>query len=267
MSVMDDDIRYLLDYWTKANGTLAGAQGAMSRLIAAAAISPPVRQAFAVNSIFETAMIVDQTRSDVLMAQNAVLFTYTGIEAVFGERYEHRTPRQLMLDGIYDVATGGWWGYKDPSGVTKWLRSVDVSAGAVAGTLKGDPSPDVRAAMLKILRDVAIPEYWASFLKTSRVFETLDSQLPTTQWNKYDTIADLAARKVLQSLSASAQGRVEADLAQYAMTQLPTFPTGDGKQAATLPPAKTPWYRSLKTLSATAIGLVSGAYAAHRRSR
>lgn len=267
MSAMDDDIRYLISYWTKATGTLAEAQEAMARLIAIAGVSPPARQAFAANSIFETAMVVDQTRSDILMSQSAALLTYTGIEAVFGQKYEHRTPRQIMLDGIYDAATGGFWGVKDPAGVTPWLHSVDVSAGAVAGTLKGDPSPDVRAAMLKMLRDIAIPEYWASFLKTSRVFETLDSQLPATQWNKFDAVADLAARKVLQSLSASANGRIEAALAQNAMTQLPTFPTGDGKAAATLPPAKTPWYRNFKAMSATAIGLVSGAYAAHRRSR
>lgn len=256
-----DDIAYLIAYWTRTQGDLRGAQNAMASLVDAATTNSTVRAQFAASSIFETAMIVDQTRSDLAAVDVAQA---TGITAIFGN-VENRPPRLIMLDGIYDVLAGGFFGTRPVDGITPYLHSVDVSAGAVVGTLKGDPRPEVRASMLKMLRDVAIPQYWASFFATERVFETLDAQLPVTTWNKFDSTADLADRKVLQSLSASANGRVQSDLAKNAMATLPQFPTGDGKLASTLPPPAKPWYKNGRMISAGVLGLLAGGAAYQNR--
>lgn len=259
MSTPAQNIQTLRSYWQnsgtptgpiylpQALGEYLNAQVAMTELCDQAASDAGVRAQFANAAVFETAMINDQLATAEIIMREGGAF-----------RASSAPPRQIMLDAIIAASTGGWWKDTDPSGVTSWLRSVDVAAGAFVGNMKTDPVAEVRAAGLRLVTDVAIPEFWLTFFKSQQLFESVEESLKTSS-------APVATRMVLRALSASAQGRVERDLAKLpSFGQLAQFPTGDGSQAATVPAPRKPWYRDGRTLATGTFGLLIGAFVANR---
>lgn len=235
--------------WTSASGHTSGvlpmaqkiaeAQRTMKALVAECVSSPTTRiAAFAGNGLFEQALLLEDGRwtGAILSVARAGLVDVLTLQALLGGDRNLRPPRQIMLDMIYDAGTAGIFSTKDPSGMTSWLKSVHASGIASTACIKGDPDPGARAALLKILRDVAIPLDLARALKEARVFETLNELLPGSTF-------PVDARRTLQALAASADGRITRQLAEASMGQLPTFPTGDGAQAATLDAALAWWRR------------------------
>lgn len=212
-------------------------------------------EVFARSSVFEQCLVADPNtelaRRKLLAA--GWIIQRNMLEADSGGR----ALREIMLDGIYKAGNGGFFSSKDPSGLTSWLHSVSVAGGAAASVLIGDTNPGAVAALLKILRDLALPVFWLTFLTNQRAFATLDSRLPTTVWSSTQA-ADLSSRVTLKALSAAASGRVATDLAKLAQATLPTFVTGDGANAPTTPPPAKPWYRRGNVWAGSAIGLVAG---------
>lgn len=280
MATPTENLQKIRAYWQEANAlklsgntTLdAPSLIALARLYyaGATAMKELVRQAgdntytrnevFAANSVFEQALTgepwdVHHKFSSVPLAEAT---------AREGDR-DVRPLRQIMLDGIYKAGAGGLFSPRDPSGVTSWLRSVDVSAGAVVATLKGDKVYGVVAVMAQIIRDLALPVFWLEALTNQQAFPALESRLVTTPWFANQK-ADLAARVTLQGLAASASGRVATDLAKLAQAKLPTLPvpTGSGETAPTVPPVKKRWYQRGELWAAMSIGVIGGGAAATR---
>ncbi len=236
---------------------------AMKELIEQCSANPFTRtEVFARGSVFEQCLTADPSTENArrtLLSKGGIIAS-TMLDADSGGR----ALREIMLDGIYKAGNGGFFSQKDPSGLTSWLNSVSVAGGAASAILVGDTNPGAVAALCKILRDLALPIFWVTFLTNQRAFETLDARLPTTVWSSTQT-SDLAARVTLKALSAAAAGRVATDLARYAQATLPTFPTGDGANVPTTPAPKKSWYRRGELWAVTAIGLTAGGAAAQRK--
>lgn len=214
---------------------------------------------FARSSVFEQCLAADPNTE---LARRQLLGAGSFVTATMRDADSGgRALREIMLDGIYKAGNGGFFSQRDPSGLTSWVNSVSVAGGVAAGVLVGDTNPGSVAALLKIVRDLALPVFWLSFLTNQRVFATLDSRLPTTVWSSTQA-SDLSARVTLQALNAAAAGRVATDLAKLASATLPTFLTGDGANAATTPAPAKPWYRRGDIWAGSAIGLVAGGAAA-----
>lgn len=280
MATPNENVLTLRAYWKLANATrltggsddiykaanlirpLADAMIAMKELVATAAVNPHVRaQVFAASSVFEQALVgegVDTTAKVFAAAPGGVAGAILG-----AADYSRRPPRQIMLDGIWSAGVGGLFSPRDPSGVTSWLRSASVSAGAASGVIAGDPNPGVVAAALRIFRDLALPIIWLESASGFRAFEQLDSRLATTVWAS-GKVADLGARMTLKALSASAAGRVSSDLAALASLSVASFMTGDGMNVPTVPPKRKPWYRHPGVISAGVVGVIGGAVARAR---
>jgi hypothetical protein len=235
---------------------------AMKELCSQAARDPNVRLgAFAGSSIFETALLVEDGRwTRVLLeaARERSLGWTFEVELLTADQ-NLRSPRQIMLDSIHSAGTAGIFSIKDPSGLTSWLKSVHAGGIAITAALKGDPDGRVRAALLRLLRDCAIPEELARQLKTGRTFEGLAERLA-------GEALPVEERRVIQVLGSEADARVTRDLAELpTLGQLPAFPTGDGALAPTLPPAVA-WYRRPGVWITSALGIVAGGVAAGNRS-
>jgi len=239
---------------------ISEAQRTMKALVAECISSPTTRiAAFAANGLFEQALLLEDGRytGAILGAARAGRVDFLTLQALLSGDRNLRPPRQIMLDMIYDAGTAGIFAIKDPSGVTSWLKSVHATGIASSACIKGDPDPGPRAALLKILRDVAIPLDLARELKEARVFETLNELLPSSTF-------DVNARRTLQALAASADGRVTKQLADATMGALPTFQTGDGAQAATLP-ADLAWWRRPGTWFVGGLSAIAGGIAYSKR--
>lgn len=241
---------------------IAEAQRTMKLLVEECTSSPTTRlSAFAGNGLFEQALLLEDGRltGAVLTAARAGrVDTFTLAALMAGDR-NLRPPRQIMLDMIYDAGAAGIFAIKDPSGVTSWLRSVNAAGIACSALIKGDPDGAARAAMLKILRDIAIPLELARSLKESRTFEALAELLTGSTF-------DTNTRRTLQALGASADGRITRALAEASIGSLPTFPTGDGVLAATLS-ADLAWWRRPGTWLVAGGGLIAGGLAHAKRTR
>lgn len=241
---------------------IAEAQRTMKLLVAECTSSPTTRlSAFAGNGLFEQALLLEDGRLTgvVLSAARAGrVDTFTLAALMAGDR-NLRPPRQIMLDMIYDAGTAGIFAIKEPSGMTSWIKSVNAAGIACSGTIKGDPDAGPRAALLKILRDVAIPLELARSLKEAQTFEALIELLP-------GLTLPVDARRTLQALAASADGRITRQLAEANMGGLPLFPTGDGTQVMTLP-ADLAWWRRPGTWLVGAGGLITGGIAYGRARR
>lgn len=233
---------------------LVHAMLAMKELVDQSSTNPSTRlEVFGKQAIFNAALFeyggwVDQLIASA-RAQGGLPFAFLAQ----GDR-ELRPPRQIMLDGIYRAGTGGLFSPKDPSGVTSWVYSETVASGALVGTLKGDPVPGVRAAALRIVRDLAIPEMWVTFFKDQAVFASVDETIKQADWSTGD-------RRTLTALSAGAAGRVDTELAKSAagaLPALPMFPTGDGSRVpTTLPPPKR-WYQNGPMIASGVGGVIGG---------
>lgn len=217
---------------------------------------------FARSSVFEQCLVADPASEVARRSLLAVgaFTTATMLDADSGGR----ALREIMLDGIYKAGNGGFFSQKDPSGLTSWLNSVSVAAGGAAGVIVGDTNPGAVASLLKIIRDLALPVFWLSFLTNQRAFATLDSRLSTTIWSSTQA-SDLASRVTLKALSAAAAGRVSADLARLAQATLPVFPTGDGSNVATTPAPPKSWYRRGDIWGGIGVGLLTGGAVAQSR--
>lgn len=243
---------------------LARAMRAMKELCKQATSSPAIRlEVFAKQSLFETALLVEDGRwTNVLLshARRGELNVGAELYHLIAADRNLRSPRQIMLDEIHAAGTAGIFSIKDPSGLTSWLLSVHAAGIAISGALKGDPDGRVRAALLRLLRDCAIPEELARALKTGRTFEALADKLAG------ETLP-VDERRTIQALNNEADARVTRDLAQLpSFGELPAFPTGDGASAPTLPPA-TSWYSRPGTWITAALGLAAGGLAAGDRRR
>lgn len=220
-------------------------------------------------SMFETALLADIAgdwfRGWVLSApDNTSSFA---AKAMFQDS-GGRSIRQIMLDGIYRAGSGGWFSPRTADGVTSWLHSVQVSGSGVLATIRADGDPNVVSAMLRILAELAIPQFWVTFLQDQRAFTTLDSRLATTQWST-NPDADYAARNALKALSAAAAGRVGAEYAASQTNALLTtiFKTGDGSDAPTVPPIAKKWWQQGGIWAGGVVGLIGGAAAVSKHSR
>lgn len=286
MPTPQENAQILIEYWKSAaltskqfeafassSGKLTGALGAaqqlaramrtMKELISQATANPSVRiTAFAGNGIFEQSILLEDGRlTGILLnaARAGQVDTFT-LQALWNADHNLRTPRQIMLDGIYSAGTAGIFVIKDPSGMTSWLKSVHAAGIAILGAIKGDPDGAARAALLKLLRDVALPVELARALKTGRAFEALTELLPASPLS-------IDARRTIQVLGAEADARMTRDLAQLPdLGQLPAFPTGDGALASTLPPALA-WYRRPGFWATGVLGILAGGAAAARAAR
>lgn len=235
---------------------LYGAMLAMKELCRDSASNTHARlNVFAANAIFETALLGRETTGvtdRVLAIARAEPSILRAMLAKADSKL--RAPREIMLDTIYDAGTGGLFSPQDPSGLTSWLRSVDVGASAISGALQSDPSAAVRAGLLRITRDLAIPVSIAELLEDQRVFEALTSLLAVSKFSTQE-------RQALHELSLQALARVKRTF----QANLPTFPTGDGVRAPTLPPA-LPWYKQPMVAGVGIIGaIVGGALGARAR--
>lgn len=236
---------------------------AMKELVAQCASNAFTRtDVFARSSVFEQCLAADpatETARRTMLAAGAIV-AQTMRDADSGGR----ALREIMLDGIYQAGNGGFFSQKDPSGLTSWLNSVSVAAGGAAGVIHGDTNPGAVASLLKIVRDLALPVFWVTFLMNQRSFAILNSRLPTTVWGS-NAVSDYASRVTIQALSASAEGHV-GELARLMATgaTFPTFPTGTGDAATTPAPPKA-WYRRGEVWGLSAIGVVGGAAAAQSR--
>lgn len=250
-------------YWVRALGSApgfddqieltAGASKMMRELARGAQVDLALRMMFASGSLFEQALTqepkgwTDASVRQMVTLRGTLIGDSLGVE-------DFVAPRLEMLKRIYRTGTGGFLGLeiKDPTGVSTWINTTQGSANVVANAIKNDPNPEVRIMLLKILSDVAVPGAWITAIKQSAALETLDSQLPRTQWSS-DSGEDLAYRKTLQGLSDSAKGRIDSTLAQAATGALPNL----ADMPAVPPPPKPPYKRAELVWGAVA-GLVGG---------
>jgi len=248
--------------------SLRDAREAMDELTSQARVNPFIRtQTFAAQHIFSTALLTEAAGlTDAILAHA----DYTISKGIIGGT---TPPRLIMLDKIFSAGDGGFFAATDPSGLTSWLGSEDVSLAAVSSTIATDPNPDVRAAALQIIGALALPARWSQRprptetnaepppTQLSAAIASLQAYLPASPWSP-DT------RSSLNQLAQQAQGRLgmlEALVATVDFSTLPLVPTGDGKQVPTTPPAPKPWYRNGQVLGAGMVALVGGAALAHKR--
>lgn len=271
MATPIDNAGILNAYWSGsfssyngvADGTgitaLVAAITAMKELISQAANNPTVRETvFADNSLFERALIDEPRNGMDAWLQSVRGTSGAQVAQVISADRDMRPPRQIMLDGIHDTGVGGFFSAGDPSGISTWISTPTQAGDAIAGTISGDANPGARAAALQIVRDLAMPAEVITSLASSNAFASLDDQLSRSGWN-------IATRVVLQTLSAAAKGRIQADAAKALMAGLPTFPGANGAQVPTVPGHK-PWYLNGPLLATGALGLIGGgAFAAHHR--
>lgn len=175
----------------------------------------------------------------------------------------------MMLDGLYKAATGGIWGIAEPAGLTEWLSSATSARYVLEATLSDPPrkyddgitvelSPEVIAALLRLLAEVALPAEWLAPFAQSDVFARIEVRAGSAAWAT-------ATRRVVLALNAKAKARITTDLAQLALkgsASWPVFQTGDGRATATIPGPGRPWYRRGWIWLGGTIGVVGGALVA-----
>lgn len=256
MPTPNENIATLIDYWrdsisgimSNQVGRLASAIAAMKELIAQARGNPVVRTDFANHEIFERALLLERvgTTDHTLELVDNPIFG-----AVLSQAdSDLRPPRQIMLDGIWEGATGGWFTASDASGTLSWLNSAQGSGNAMAETISSDQNPNVRIAALRLIRDLSIPVAWAKALQASNVFGLLAEQLPRSGWPQ-------TTRVVLQALSELAEARISADLAK---TATGTFTMPDGTVEMVAEGKKTGAKSWGAIVVAATLSLVGGAW-------
>lgn len=260
MSSPAEDIAILNDFWIEElpsnplerSDALHRAEEAMTDLVSSAHFGGDARSALARAAILEKALLPTSVarERDALIVADGMTWNRGPGEV-----------RLILLRGIYDAATGGIWGAEDPSGITEWIRGEASGREAVISALGTDPDPKVRAALLKIVRDVALPASWFAPLLQDRLFERIAVQVKEADWSA-------AERRVVGSLAEQAAGRVGTELAKLAtanLSALPGFVAGDGAKVPTVPPPRKPAYKSGWTWLGGVMGLIGGAYYARRR--
>ncbi len=266
-----DDVSTLNDYWTYANGDeaksglafmpsavaprLAEAIAAMTDLVSAAGTNTYTRSAvFAPSAVFSTALLSEpEGVTDQLLASSDD-YTRAALQSAT------RPPRQIMLDAIYKAGAGGLFSARDFTGVASWISAVEIGGAGMAYAVANDPNPNVRAAALKILADLAIPAGWVQQFAADRTLNTFDEQLPRSAW-------DQATRATLQALSAKVRARFTMLAAAAAQANLPQLTLPDGSATGVLPPAPKPWYQNVAVVGPGLAGLVGGAVARARATR
>lgn len=219
-------------------------KAAMEDLVWRASVDPNDRKLFAETSMLEKALGFGPKRE----GQHKIPGTL-GVETILPI-----DARLAMLEGIYKSASGGVWAAPTPAGITTWLGSEYGGKANFITALETDPDPRVRAVLLKIVRDVAVPASWFATFKERRIFEKLDVQAREADWGVFE-------RRAVSALSGQADGRTSVALAQLALgdlSKLPAFPTGEGALAPTAPAPAKRWYRSGWTWLASGSGLVAG---------
>jgi len=265
MATPSDNTQLLINYWANGGNVfdLAHAMQAMKELVGQAANSADVRaNVFADSSIFELALLDEprgQTDSLIDSAQRGTSAAAGAVAALQIVDRDMRPPRQIMLDGIHDAAMGGLFSSADPSGLSSWISSPAQASDVIQGVIASDPSPGAKAAMLRVIRDLALPADVVRALAGSSAFASLDDQLSRSQW-------PTAIRVVLQTLSAAARGRIQGDAAKAALASLPTFGAGG---FPTIPAPPVPVWANPRAIAAGVLGLITGGIAAaklaHRR--
>lgn len=178
-----------------------------------------------------------------------------------------------LMDGLHRIATGGGWGAADPAGVTPWLGTEGGSWYTFETVLTDPPRvyngqpfvlpPAMLASALTLIRDAGMPVLWIKRFHASQVFEALEVRAAASTWTATE-------RRIVLALAAQAKARIETTLATIALGDtigggFPSFPTGDGKQAPTVPSLVRPWYSKGWTWAAAAAGAIGGGLAARRR--
>jgi hypothetical protein len=281
MASPTENAQILLDYWKSSGGKLrsrgmfeiltlvgklATAREAMDELVTQAQVNPLVRtQVFAASHILSTGLFVEP-----LGYTDELLVVAKGNPLIGTEPL-----RLVMLKGILRAAEGGWFSAMDPSGLTMWMGSTSVTLAAFVNTIASDPNDEVRAVAIKIIASVAIPVFWVQRpalkpgqdpavnpTQLERAIMALEAYLPGSP-------LDQPTRATLSGLITRAKERLGAaafTVATAGLAAFPEFPTGDGKQAATVPPVPKPWYRNGQVVSAGLIALAGGAYYASRQT-
>jgi hypothetical protein len=199
---------------------------------------------------------------------NRFIFEWTLSDGVAAKELQVASPdgsrgevRLTLIEGLYDSATGGWWGGADPSGIVEWLGSEETGYASVEETLlaEGNPDPVVIAALLRLLGQAAIPASWLTSIQQKNLFGRLAVRTTEAAWSPLE-------RKAITALAAQAAARV-GFAAGGDLSSLPSFKTGNGSQTPTLPPPSKRWYRSGWTWLAGAAGLVGGGALAGRGRR
>lgn len=237
------------------------AANAMQELVEQAATNDYTRTSvFGAASMFETCLVADSEndwwRSWILNAPDSPLsFAAKSMLQTQGAR----PLRQIMLDGVYRAASGGWFSPRTADGITTWLHSASVSGSGVSATISADTCPGAVQSLLHIIAELAIPQFWATFLMNQPAFAALNSRLATTHWSS-NSVQDFAYRGTIQALAARAQARVQT-MAALSAGSLPTFPTADGNKAPTAPPIPKKWYQRGELWAGGIVGIVGGAAA------
>jgi hypothetical protein len=256
---------------------LYGAREAMKELVSQSQGNTYVRSTvFAAQNIFSTALLAEPAgyTDDLLKRSEGNL-----ARAIIGGS---TPPRLIMLDGIYGAGTGGFFAAADPSGITSWLGSEDVSLAGMAVAISTDVNPAVRAAALRIVGSLGLPARWVQRPPTpantepkptqlEQAIKTLQATLSSSPW-------DQATRKGLSDLAERALGRLDSLAFVVAAAEakasaaggapfsaFPSFPTGNGASVATVPPAPKPWYRNGQVIGAGMIAAIGGAVYAKRQ--
>jgi hypothetical protein len=253
----------ILDRYFETGGDFAGpssgnhskaVERAMRDLVHEAKWNKAARRAFAQASIFERTL---------------------NPPAIVQTIYVRPSIQVVMLAGLYDSLTGGFWTPPDPSGITEWigseaggrayffaaLNSPPRVLTLPAGKVEVETHQDVLALLLKIARDAALPAAWFAPLVEQQVMQKLEVRIAG---GAYST----SARRVLMALVGQVGARASSELAKLATAQLdafPAFPTGDGRLTATVPPKAKPWYRNGWILVGAGGAAVGGAALAARR--
>jgi hypothetical protein len=291
MATPAENVQTLLAYWDHANKyrdnavyragegprRLYTAAMAMTELVAQCAANPYTRQTvWAESPIFSRALFNESTgytdwllKNSGQLGNNVISAT---AQAMFS-KFDNKPPRLIMLEGIHKAATGGFFSASDPSGIASWLQATLIGStlggGGLAHAIGNDGHPYVRAAALKIVRDLAIPVIWLDVLlgapgavpgadraQDGAIFK-LKAELPVSGW-------DWATRVTLSALSDQAIARCLQIIKDQTTNTLMAYDVAGGTWPMSSPPAKR-WYKRGDLLSAGAIGIMFGA-AAHKRS-
>lgn len=281
------DAQALHDYWSWAMTCLGGcadgdefgpkfvaAQEAMTRLVQWSSIDLDVRAVFAGASIFETALLTEPVTNtsffyETLSSPHAATAVDDGAMRV-DFKPEDQPPRLIMVNEIFDTATGAGWfsAPPDPAGLTTWLHSADVAVTAIARAINGDVLVAVRAALLGILAQATIPvqlELQTIPLPGARpnpspvaiAVQHLADQIPSSPWPQ-----NLRAGLAAQCQAVLTRFQTDAAVAASGGLMSLTLPDGTSTQVVSAPPR--PWFREGRVIVAGVFGLLGGALLAGR---
>lgn len=267
MATAAENIAILLRYFDTGGdfGPIANASSAHERAMreilwdGGGFLGPTNPNARATRAAFAKAQIFENTLSPPSLVPDAFV----------------RPSLQLALfDGLHKIGVGGFWTSGDPAGLTPWLGTEGGSRYALEAALTDPPrtppgggpsielAPEVIAALLRLLRDVALPVSWLAPLGRSDMFKRLEVRAASSTW-------PTSIRRMVLALVGQAQGRISTALAQIAAgsATFPSFPTGDGASVATTQPQPRPWYRQGLPWIGIAAGVVGGGAVASRLRR